>query len=102
MAQTPPQTLPEAPGSTSGQAPSQQLPGPGHSGDAAAGGLGGTAPHVQQPAPAQNGGSEFGAFKVENGRAPLLAPPGTLDPGKPAPSQPPANAPASPWLNRQG
>ena len=95
QAQNAPGALPAPSGSTAGQAPNQPQPGQGP--NAATGGQGGTGANTSAAAP-RTPQSEFTAFKVENGRAPLLAPAGTLAPGQRAPSQPPAVIPTSPWL----
>ncbi|ONG50090.1 hypothetical protein BKE38_19480 [Pseudoroseomonas deserti] len=98
------QTGPGQDGGAAGQSTTQPAsPGQGNGSDPGGSNPGGFGPAGAPRGDGNRVDSEFGRFRVDaQGRAPLSAPPGSLDAGQRAPSQPPAEVRPSPWLQRGG
>ncbi|WP_419900359.1 hypothetical protein [Roseomonas sp. USHLN139] len=98
------QTSPGQGSGSAGQSTTQPAaPGQGNGSDPGGSNPGGFGPAGSPRGNGQRVDSEFSRFRVDaQGRAPLLAPAGSLEAGRPAPSQPPAEVPPNPWLQRGG
>jgi hypothetical protein len=94
------QTAPQPNGNVVGPAtPQEAFPGQGNGSGPGGSNPGGIGPAAAPPGNGRGVDSEFSRFRLDaQGRAPLTAPPGSLDPGRAAPSQPPQTIPPHPWM----